>query len=88
MPKRYDKCVKDVSKKISTGKIPKTYMKRGVRKKSNAYAICSRLRAKGKLSKKQRKDIISQVTNIPLKGLKALEFAHLLSIKELGKKKR
>jgi len=48
MPKRWDRCVKDVRKKITTGDIPKTYVKGGKRYKSNEYAICSRLRAKGK----------------------------------------
>lgn len=51
MPAKYDRCVKDVKKKIRTGKIPKTYTKRGKRYKSNPYAICSKLRAKGKIFK-------------------------------------
>lgn len=48
MPRRYDKCVKSVKTKIRTGKIPKTYVRRGVRRKTSPHAICSRLRAKGK----------------------------------------
>ena len=50
IPKKYDRCVKNVKTRIRTGKIPKTYKANG-RKKSNPYAICSRLRAKGKPKK-------------------------------------
>lgn len=39
MPKKYDRCVKKVRKRIATGKIPKTYKANG-RKKTNPYAIC------------------------------------------------
>ena len=44
MPKVWENCVKDVKKKIRKGKIKKTYLKKGKRMKSNAYAICSKLR--------------------------------------------
>ena len=48
MPKIYERCIKDVKAKIRKGKIRKTYLnKKGKRMKSNAYAICNRLR-KGK----------------------------------------
>lgn len=46
MPKKYDRCVKKVKKKIKSGKIPKTYKAKGKRKKSNAYAICNKVRKK------------------------------------------
>ena len=46
MPLKYDRCVKEVSKKIRRGKIRKTYMKEGKRLKTSPYAICSRLRKK------------------------------------------
>ena len=46
MPKKYDSCVKKVKRKIKTGKISKTYVRNHKRKKSNAYAICSKLRKK------------------------------------------
>jgi hypothetical protein len=46
MPAKYDRCVKKVRARIKSGKIPKTYKANG-RKKSNPYAICSHLRAKG-----------------------------------------
>lgn len=50
MPAKYDRCVKKVRARIKSGKIPKTYKANG-RKKSNPYAICSKLRAKGKKQK-------------------------------------
>ncbi len=50
MPKKFDRCVEKVSKKIKKGEVKKTYKdkKTGKRKKSNAYAIC---RAKSKNKK-------------------------------------
>ena len=45
-PAKFDKCVKDVKKKIKKGKINKTYIKDGKRIKSNAYAICSKVKAR------------------------------------------
>lgn len=41
MPKKLDRCVKEVKKKIKEGKIKKTYVGKGKkRKKTNPYAIC------------------------------------------------
>jgi len=40
MPKKYDRCVKEVKKKIRKGQIKKTYMKAGKRVKTSPYAIC------------------------------------------------
>ena len=40
MPKKLDKCVLEVKKKIKQGKIKKTYMRKGKRIKTNPYAIC------------------------------------------------
>lgn len=42
MPKKFDKCVSDIEKKIKQGKIPKTYQKNGKRLKTSPYAICRR----------------------------------------------
>lgn len=39
IPKKYDRCIKKVKKRIKSGKIPKTYKSNG-RKKTSAYAIC------------------------------------------------
>jgi len=50
MPKKYDRCVKKVKARIRKGKIPKTYKKNNVRKKSNPYAIC-----KASMKKSKRK---------------------------------
>ena len=44
MPKKYDRCISDVKKKIRSGKIPKTYKKGRKRLKSSPYKICARLR--------------------------------------------
>lgn len=44
MPKKFDRCVKEVKKKIKENKINKYYKKDGKRKKTNPYAICSRTR--------------------------------------------
>jgi|TARA_B100001971_G_C18140806_1_gene510295 hypothetical protein len=41
MPAKLDKCVRDVEKKIKKGEIAKTYKKKGKRKKTNAWAICT-----------------------------------------------
>lgn len=49
MPKKLDRCVKAVEKKIKKGEIPKTYKEAGKRKKTNAWAICN-----AALSKKKR----------------------------------
>lgn len=44
MPKKYDSCIRDVKKKIKSGKIKKTY-KCGKKKcKSNPYAICNKVK--------------------------------------------
>ena len=40
MKKKYDRCVKQVKRKIKQGKIPKTYKKGRKRVKSNPYSIC------------------------------------------------
>ncbi|MHA1703918.1 MAG: hypothetical protein ACTSWK_16810 [Promethearchaeota archaeon] len=42
MPKKLDRCVKEVAKKIKKGEIAKTYKdkKTGKREKSNPYALC------------------------------------------------
>jgi len=40
MPKKLDKCVREVRKKIKQGKIKKTYMRKGKRVKTNPWAIC------------------------------------------------
>ena len=40
MPKKLDRCVKEVKKKIKQGKIPKTYKCGKKRCKTNAWAIC------------------------------------------------
>ena len=47
MPKNYLKCIKDVKKKIKYGENPKTYKCGKKRCKSNAYAICNKLRKGG-----------------------------------------
>lgn len=44
MPKKYDSCIKKVKAKLRKGKIKKTYKKGRKRYKTNAYAICSKLR--------------------------------------------
>jgi len=49
MPKKLDKCVKEVSKKIKKGEVAKTYTEKGKRKKTNPWAIC-----KAALSKKKK----------------------------------
>lgn len=48
MPKKFDSCIRQVNKKIKSGKIKRTY-KCGKKKcKTNAYAICqARIKAKG-----------------------------------------
>ncbi|MEK6881282.1 MAG: hypothetical protein AABY22_16795 [Nanoarchaeota archaeon] len=47
MTKKYGSCVKKINKKIKKGEIPKTYMKKGKRKNTNAHAICkSRMSAR------------------------------------------
>lgn len=40
MPAKLDRCVKKVEKKIKKGEIPKTYVEKGKRKKTSAWAIC------------------------------------------------
>ena len=42
MPKKLDRCVKDVKKKVKKGELDKTYKDKatGKRKKTNPYAIC------------------------------------------------
>ena len=40
MPKKLDKCVREVRKKIKQGKIKKTFIRRGKRVKTNPWAIC------------------------------------------------
>ena len=40
MPKKLDRCVKEVEKKIKKGEISKTYKSCGKKKKTNAWAIC------------------------------------------------
>ncbi len=40
MAKIFDKCVREVKKKIKQGKIKKTYKKGKRRIKTNPYAIC------------------------------------------------
>lgn len=42
MPKKLDRCVKDVEKKLKKGEMAKTYKDKetGKRKKTNPYAIC------------------------------------------------
>tara|TARA_Y100000310_G_scaffold345669_1_gene468024 strand:- start:5901 stop:6047 length:147 start_codon:yes stop_codon:yes gene_type:complete len=40
MPKKLDKCVRNVEKKIKKGEIAKTYKEKGKRKKTSAWAIC------------------------------------------------
>lgn len=73
MPARYDRCVKSVKQKIRTGKIPKTYKANG-RKKSNPYAICSKLRATGKKKKLiPMENFLDVVFNPSLKGAKAVK---------------
>ena len=53
MPKKYDRCVRDVRRKIKSGKMKKTFKcnaegkpsSRGTKRcKSNPYAICSKFR--------------------------------------------
>ena len=39
MPKQFIKVEKAIAKAIKSGKIPKTYVKHGVRLKSNPYAL-------------------------------------------------
>lgn len=41
MGKDFDECVKEVSKKIKKGEIPKFFEKEGKKVKSNPFAICS-----------------------------------------------
>ncbi len=42
MPKKLDKCVKEINKKIKKGKLSKLYKDKisGKTKKTNPYAIC------------------------------------------------
>jgi len=40
MPKKLDKCVREVRKKIRQGKIKKTYKRGKKRYKTNPWAIC------------------------------------------------
>jgi len=50
IPKKFDRCVKEVQNKIESGEIQKYYRKGGKRMKSNPYAIChSTLGAKGRI---------------------------------------
>jgi len=44
MPKKWDSCVKQVKKKIKSGKLKKTYKCGKKRCKTSPYAICSKLR--------------------------------------------
>ena len=44
MPRRLDSCVRKVKKKIRQGKIKKTYKKGNRRMKTNAWAICSKVK--------------------------------------------
>lgn len=46
MPKKYDRCVREVKKKIKSGEMRKTYKKGKRRIKTNPNAICSYLRRK------------------------------------------
>lgn len=41
MPKKYKSCISNVKRKIKSGKIPKTYMSGGKRRKTSPYAICA-----------------------------------------------
>ena len=52
MPKKLDKCVLEVKKKIKQGKIKKTYMRKGKRVKTNPYAICKAALKRKKRGKK------------------------------------
>ncbi len=40
MPKKLERCVKEVNKKIKKGEVAKTYKEKGKRKKTSAWAIC------------------------------------------------
>lgn len=55
MPKKYDRCVKKVKRKIVTGKIPKTYRLNHRIKKSNPYAICRHAMKRTKNTKVNKK---------------------------------
>jgi len=44
MPKKYDRCLKDVRKKIKQGKIKKTYKRKGKKYKTSEYKICANLK--------------------------------------------
>jgi len=48
MPKKLDRCVREVKKKIRQGEIKKTFIRRGKRVKVNPYAICKAALAKRK----------------------------------------
>lgn len=76
MPKRYDECVKKVSRKIKSGEIPKTYVKRGKRYESNPYAICSKLRAKGKVYKHKTGKSVKYKTITGDNFMDILDIAH------------
>jgi len=59
MPKKLDRCVKKIKKKIKKGEIPKTYKYRGKRKKTSPYAICraslkKKKKRKSKLNKRSK----------------------------------
>jgi len=41
---RFERCKRDVEKKIKQGKIKKTFMRKGKRIKTNAFAICEGIR--------------------------------------------
>jgi len=73
--------------KKGTGKVARFVNKEGKSYFKSAKKTLG-FNAKGKLNKKERKDIVKQVLNSPFKGMKALDFAHILSIDKLGKKKK
>ena len=46
MGKKYETCLKEVRKKIKLGILPKTYLNKRKKCKSNEYALCSHLKKK------------------------------------------
>ena len=72
--------------KRGTGKVARFVSKEGKSYFKSAKKTLG-LNAKKTLNKRERESIVSQVLNSPFKGLKALDFAHTLSIDKLGKKR-
>ena len=40
MPSKLDRCIKSIEKKIQKGELSKTYIDKGKKRKTSAWAIC------------------------------------------------